>query len=116
MKILSAKAHGILDYLLVIFLLASPTLFKMEGHLAMFTYALGGVHLLLTILTAFPLGIIKVIPFRIHGLIELVVAIALGAVALWLREHGNTLGFEFYIGLTTLILVVFLVTDFRSNS
>ena len=114
MKILSSKMHGIIDYLFVIFLAVSPTIFKMELPLSYITYALGGVHLLMTILTNFELGIIKVIPFRIHGLIELVVAIGLGALATWYRSAGNDLGFYYFIGLAVVILVVFNLTDFRS--
>ncbi|RYD92596.1 MAG: hypothetical protein EOP54_20565 [Sphingobacteriales bacterium] len=112
MKIISTKFHGILDYLVVIFLAVSPMLFKMEGFLCSFTYALAGVHFLLTILTRYELGLIKVIPFRIHGLIELVVSLALVGVAFYFNSQGNTLGFYFYIWLGVVILRVFFCTDF----
>lgn len=112
MKIISSKVHGILDYIVVVFLLASPTIFKMEGMLATFTYALGCIHFLLTILTNFELGIIKLIPFRIHGLIEIIVAVALVAVAFWFYSQGSTLGFYFYFVVALLILVVFVLTNF----
>lgn len=115
MKIISPKAHGILDYLTVIFLFAAPTLFKMEGNLCTFTYVLAGIHLLLTALTNFEPGIIKVIPFRIHGLIELAVSVALIAVAFWFSSNGSELGFYFYIGLAVVILIVFLLTDFKGS-
>ena len=115
MKILSSKMHGIIDYLLVIFLGASPAIFKMETPLCYIVYALGAVHLLLTILTNFELGIIKVIPFRIHGLIELVVAIGLGSLATWYRSAGNDFGFYYFIGLAVAILLVFNLTDFRGS-
>ena len=115
MKILSSKMHGIIDYLFVIFLAASPTIFKIEMPLSCYVYALGGVHLLLTILTNFELGIIKVIPFRIHGLIELVVAIGLGSLATWYRTQGNGFAFYYFIGLALAILVVFNLTDFRGS-
>ena len=113
MKIISSKVHGILDYLTVIFLFAAPTLFKMEGTLCTFTYALASIHFLLTALTNFEVGIFKVIPFRIHGLIELVVSVALIAVAFWFNSNGSEPGFYFYIGLAVVILIVFLLTDFK---
>lgn len=115
MKIISSKVHGILDYLTVIFLFAAPTLFKMEGALCTFTYALAGIHLLLTAITNFEPGIIKIIPFRIHGLIELTVSVALIAVAFWFNSNGNLLGFYFYMGLAIVILIVFLLTDFKGS-
>lgn len=116
MKIISSKVHGILDYLTVIFLFAAPTLFKMEGNLCTFTYALGGIHLLLTALTNFEVGIFKVIPFRIHGVIELIVSVALIAVAFWFKNNESELGFYFYLALAGVILIVFILTDFKGSS
>ncbi len=115
MKIISPKVHGILDYLTVVFLFAAPTIFKMEGTLCTFTYVLGGIHLLLTVLTDFEPGIFKVIPFKIHGVIELIVAVALVAVAFWFNSNGSELGFYFYIILAVIILIVFILTDFKAN-
>ena len=116
MRILSATTHGIIDYLLVLFLAASPSLFHMEGVLSTITYSLAGIHLLLTILTNYDPGLIKVIPFRVHGLIEIVVAVALGVLGFYFYNIGSTLGFYFYFALAAAVLVVFILTDFRSNA
>ncbi len=114
MKIISSKVHGILDYATVIFLLLSPGLFNMEGTLRTFTFVLAGVHFALTALTAFEVGLVKLIPFRIHGILEVVVSIALAGVAIWFRNDGNDLGFYFYAGLAIVIMVVFVFTDFKT--
>lgn len=114
MKIISAKVHGILDYATVVFLLASPTIFQMEGTLCIVTYVLAAVHFALTALTAFEVGLVKLIPFKLHGLIEVVVAIALAGLALWFKSNDNALGFYFYMGLAIVIMMVFLLTDFSS--
>ena len=114
MKIISSKAHGLIDYSTVIFLLLAPSIFGMEGSLSTFTYVLAGVHFALTALTSFEVGLLKLIPFRIHGILEIVVSIALAGVALWFRNDGNDLGFYFYIGLAIVIMIVFLLTDFKS--
>lgn len=116
MKIISPTAHGILDYATVIFLLASPTIFGMEGNLCTITYSLAAVHFGLTMLTDFKPGIIKVIPFRIHGLMEIVVSITLAALAFWFYSNGETLGFYFYMTLAVVIMIVFILTDFKSPS
>lgn len=116
MKIISSKVHGILDYATVIFLLAAPTLFKMEGTLCTFTYVLAGVHFALTALTAFEVGLVKVIPFKVHGIIEVVVAAVLTGVAFWFKRNDNELGFYFYLGLAIVIMIVFLLTDFKSTT
>ena len=116
MKIISSKVHGILDYATVIFLLASPTLFKMEGNLSTITYGLGVVHFCLTILTNFEFGLIKIIPFRIHGLIEVIVALGLASLAFWFYDNANVFGFYFYITLAIVIMIVFILTDFKNTS
>ncbi len=106
--------HGIIDYLLIVFLFASPTLFKMDGSLCTITYTLAAVHLLMTVLTNFELGLIKVIPFRIHGLIEIVVSLILASLSFWFYKNGNELGFYFYMLLAIAIMIVFILTDFKS--
>lgn len=113
MKIISSRVHGILDYATVIFLLASPTIFKMEGNLCTITYALGVVHFCLTILTDFEVGLIKVIPFRIHGLIEVAVALGSAALGFWFYNNGSATGFYFYMALAVVIMIVFILTDFK---
>lgn len=115
MKIISPKVHAILDYATVIFLLASPSLFKMEEPLNIFTYLLAVVHFLLTILTNFKLGLIKVIPFRVHGLIEVIVAVVLAGVAFWFYNIGIDLGFYYYIIIAVIIMIVFLLTNFSTE-
>ncbi len=95
MKIISSKAHGLLDYATALFLFTAPTIFNMEGTVCTVTYVLASVHLALTALTAFEVGLIKLIPFRIHGLIEIVVAVALAGLALWFKSQAHDLGMNF---------------------
>lgn len=114
MKILSAKTHGIIDYLLVLFLAASPTLFNMEGALSTVTYGLAALHLLVTITTDFELGLVKLIPFRVHGLLEIVVSLALAILAVWFYNNGYAAGFNYYIALAVAIMIVFILTDFKT--
>ena len=114
MKIIPSKTHGILDYLTVAFLLVSPSLFKMEGSLSTVTYSLGIAQLLLTVFTNYERGLMKVIPFRIHGLIEIIAALVLAGFAFWFYNDGNTFGFYYYIVLAIVYVTVFILTDFKS--
>jgi uncharacterized membrane protein len=107
--------HGVLDYVVVIFLLTSPMLFQMEGFLSNFTYALAAVHFSLTIFTKFEVGIIRIIPFAIHGMIEFFVAIALALVSFWFNKNGNILGYYFYLLFSIGIMLLFILTDFRKK-
>lgn len=106
--------HGIIDYLLVGFLFASPTLFQMEGTLCTVTYSLAAIHLCVTLLTDFEVGMIKVIPFKIHGLLEVVVSLVLAVLGFWFYNNGTTFGFYFYMALAIVIMIVFILTDFKN--
>lgn len=107
--------HGILDYLTVLFLLLSPTLFEMQTTGSVFTYVLAIVHLLLTLATDFRPGIFKVIPLKIHGLIELIVSVLLIGVAIWFRVAGDTVSFSFYLIFSVILIVVWTLSDYRTS-
>jgi len=115
MKFISPKMHGIIDYLVVVFLLASPTIFGFTGLLATFTYALGIVHLLLTILTNYSVGLIKIIPFTFHGTIEFIVGVALIVIAYTLFKDNAT-GKLFYVIFGTVVLLTWLVTIYHGKA
>jgi hypothetical protein len=99
----------------VIFLLASPTIFKMEGQLCVFTYALAAIHFLLSIFTKYETGIIRIIPFPLHGLIEFLVSVALILISFWFNKNGNSLGYFFYLYFAIAIMLVFILTDFKEK-
>lgn len=77
MKILSPKIHGYLDYVVVIGFLLAPTLLGLSGIPATIAYLLAPVHLLVMLLTNFPLGIFKAMSFRLHSNIEFLVSFIL---------------------------------------
>ena len=74
---MSSQVHGILDYLTVVILLISPSLFEMGSKASLFTYTLAIIHLVLTFFTDFEAGAIKIVSFKIHGMIEIIVSIVL---------------------------------------
>jgi len=112
---LNSKIHGSIDYLVVVFLWVSPSLFGMPRHTATFTYVLGGIHLILTLATAFELGLVKVIPFRIHGWIELIVSIVLVAIAFYLGNLEGSLARNFYLIFAAAVFVTWLITDYKGK-
>lgn len=114
MKVINSRLHGIIDYLVVVFLLAAPSLFGLPPTAALFTYVLGGIHLALTLLTNTDLGLIKVIPFPIHGWIELVVSIVLVGAAFYLGGLEGDLARNSYLGFAGAVFVVWALTDYRS--
>jgi hypothetical protein len=114
MKI-NSKTHGIIDYLVVVFLCLSPSIFNLPEITTIFTYALGGVHLALTVLTKFELGLIKIIPFKIHGWIELVVSVTLIGAAFFLGSREGDLARNFYLVFALVVFLTWLITDYRTK-
>ncbi len=96
---LNSKIHGAIDYVVVLFLFLSPTLFGLNDITSTFIYALAVIHLLLTITTNFEFGLLKIIPFPIHGLIELIVSIALIGVAFYLGSLEGVIIQKFLLSL-----------------
>jgi len=82
LKFLSDKMHGILDYGVVLIFALAPTLLGIAGTAAFLCYALAAIHLAMTFFTDMPLGVVKIIPIKLHGTIELIVGLAL-IVAAW---------------------------------
>lgn len=111
---LNSKIHGIIDYGVVIFLWLSPTLFGLLKFTSIFTYILGGIHLLLTITTDFELGVIKRIPLNLHGLIELIVSLALVGAAFLLGSLEGDTSKRFYLFFALAVFVTWVLTDYHS--
>ena len=70
----------------------------------------------MTLLTAFPLGLVNVIPFPVHGAIELTVAIGLAA-APWIFGFAPVESARlFYVVSGAAVAVVWVLTDYRVAS
>ncbi len=113
---LNSKIHGAIDYGVVLFLLLSPTLFALPDTTSKFTYALAVIHFFLTITTKFELGLFKIIPFKIHGMIELIVSLALVGVAFYLGNLEGDLARNFYLAFALAVFLTWLLTDYNSTS
>lgn len=79
MKPLSAKSHGVLDYATGILLIVSPWLFGFNDvTTATYTMLVVGIIVLaLSLMTDYPLGLVKAVSFPAHGKIETVGALFL---------------------------------------
>ncbi len=113
MKIISPTQHGYLDYVTVILLLVAPTLIGLTGIAAITAYVLACIHLTMTLITDFPLGIAKLIPFSVHGWVERAVGPAL--VLLPFVLGFGTPARKFYIAVGIVIILVGLFTDYEQN-
>ena len=112
-KILNPTYHGYLDYVTVILFLAAPSLLSLTGMAGIFAYALAIIHLALTLLTDFPLGFYKIVPFPLHGWVERIVGPVLVLVPFVFGFVGTATSFYVMIGIV--IILVGLLTDYQGN-
>ena len=117
MKLLSPTLHSALDYVVVTALLSAPFFLSLTGLISILAYSLGAVHLLLTVLTYFPFGVIKIIPFKLHGHIELLVSVVLVTTPLYI---GNLTALdskseEFFLGgFGVFVFITWLFSDYNA--
>ena len=80
-RFLTDRVHGVLDYGVVLIFALAPSLLGITGTAAVQSYVTAGVQLLMTLFTDMPLGVVKLIPLKVHGTVELIVGLALIAMA-----------------------------------
>lgn len=114
MKILNPRIHGYLDYVAVALLALAPSLFGFAGVAATISYVLAVVQLGMSLVTAYPASVAKLIPFTIHGAVELVTAIFL-IVAPWLFRFGEAdAARNFFVASGIGLLLVYIATDYKA--
>ncbi len=111
MKIINPKLHGLLDYVLVLLLWFSPVFFNFNDFAETFTYTLGGAYLLLTLLTDFKMGALKLIPLNLHGLIEFGISILLVILAYTLFKNDEAVKL-FYVAMGLTVFLIALLSDY----
>lgn len=115
MNKLPPAIHGILDYVTVVYFLLAPSIFALTPTVATISYLLGVVHSILTILTNFPLGMKKMIPLRIHGFIELIVATALILMPVLMGSSLTFYDSLFFIITGAAILLVWMLSRYKQT-
>lgn len=85
MKIISTKAHGVLDYLMGVLLIASPWIFNFArgGAETWVPVILGAGALLYSLLTNYEMGVSKAISMRSHLTLDMLSGIFL-ALSPWI--------------------------------
>ena len=117
MNVLNARLHGFLDLVTVVVFLLAPFFFGFGGYVAAVAWGLAAVHLLVTLFTRYPLGLVKLIPFPIHGLVELLVGVVLVlAMPRLLGAGPGSPARTFFVGAGVVILAVWALTRYREPS
>ena len=116
MKIISPTNHGYLDFATVVIFLFAPTLFGLNGLPAVLAYVLAVIHLAVTLATDFPFGVIRIIPFTLHGWIERVVGPLLVVIPFILGLADEAAPRNFYIFIGIVIIIVGVLTDYEGKT
>jgi hypothetical protein len=111
MKVISDTAHGLLDYFTVAIFALAPSILGLSGFAALVSYALAAIHLVMTVLTDMPLGVFKIIPIRLHALVEMLVGPVLVVAALVLPTLLGDKR-EFFLVMGLVILAVWFLSSY----
>lgn len=114
MKILNSRVHGMVDYAFVAALWLAPSVGNLDPVASLYSAILGCIHLALTLITKFELGVLKLVPFKIHGLVELVVPFALIGVAFYLGSVESELSRNYFFGVAVAVFATWLITDYST--
>ncbi len=114
MKYLSPRVHGYIDYVAILFLFVAPSVIGFSGLPATLFYVIGVAYLAMVLLTAYPLGLVKLIPFPIHGIVEIVAAIAFVLLP-WVTGFANNgAARNTYLLVGIVLFLVWLTTDYKA--
>lgn len=110
MRFLSSDHHRLLDFVTVAAFAAAPFALKLAGVAAIVAYVLAAVHLGLTLITHFPSGAPRPIPFGVHGMVEGVVGVALIVLPFAVGWTGTPR--IFYLAAGVVILAVYALSQY----
>jgi peptidoglycan/LPS O-acetylase OafA/YrhL len=113
MRFITARIHGMIDFIVVIVFLLGPLLVGLGGSPAAISYTLAVVFLVLILMTRFPAGRWRTIPFFVHGIVELVIGIVLLILPSFEGYSPGSPARRFYLAMGAVILVVWALTAYR---
>ncbi|UOG74407.1 hypothetical protein MTX78_20090 [Hymenobacter tibetensis] len=116
MKILSPTAHGVVDVMFITFLAMAPIMFDLEPAVDTACFVMVGGYLALTLLTDFKMGLIRLVPFPIHGWLDLLTGIALLAAPFLFHFPAGSAERNLSWVLGAVSVVTWLITDWKFQS
>ena len=115
-KIVNPTVHGALDYGLALAFIFAPGVLGFPNAAANVSQIIGVAYLGASLLTRYPLGALRFIPFPVHGILEAILAASWIPMP-WIfdfADHAAARSFFIFAG-AGLLAVVF-VTDYRATA
>ena len=115
--VLPPVVHGVLDYPLAAVLLVLPLVLDFDDNAAKWiAFALGIGAAVLAVGTAWPTGIVRVIPPLVHGYVDLTVTVALIVLPFIVGFSHHTTALVFYLVVGIGGLLATLATRFEARA
>ena len=112
MRFIDARIHGVLDIVIVFIFLLAPLVLGLGGSPAAISYILAVVYLVMTLLTDYPMGIRKTIPFFVHGIVEPIIGVFLVILPTIDGYAPGSPARRFYTIIGATILVIWALTAY----
>jgi hypothetical protein len=116
MRLLSPKLHGCVDYLTSAGFALAPMLFMIKGvtPAVMGCYVISAGLLLMSFVTRYPLGVVRLVPFQVHGALELLGTPVIVAYP-WIAGFDHVpAARNFYVVAGLALFLLWLITDYRA--
>jgi hypothetical protein len=114
-KPITPLAHGVIDYTTSAAVAGAPFLFDFPAPARALCESLAAGYTGLSGTTDYPLGVVRKVPFKAHGLTEAVIGLALPATPWLLGFARHRAARNFMLGLTALTFVVAALTDWNAE-
>ena len=114
-KPFGAGAHCAIDYGFVAFLLLTPRFFHLSDKARAISYGFGAAAGILTACTDQPYGVMRLVPFRVHGLIDtpfVPTLVLLPWIAGALKQRNAR---RFFLSFCAAALTNYLLTDYTAS-
>jgi hypothetical protein len=115
MKPINPLVHGILDYGLIAAFLVLPGVLGFSQEAASISRIIGVVYLGAALLTKYPLGALKLIPFPVHGVVESIMAASWIVLPWVLGFQDDTAARTFFMVAGIGLLLVAALTNYRAS-
>lgn len=113
-RLLPAWLHAVADYAVGITLIVVAALAGGSAKAVGAGVVIGAVVLAVSMLTRYPLGVVKVLPFPVHSAGDYLAAALLVAAPFVLNFNGSDGGLTaFYIAAGAAVLAVSLITNYQ---
>ncbi len=113
MRFIPATFHGFLDYAVALTLIAGPLVLGFSGIAMLLSIAGGAGLFVYSLITDYSTSIQKMLPFKVHLLLDFVAALVLVAAPFLFGAAGgfDTIATYFYVVIGAAVIVVVGVTN-----